>query len=90
MRNSKLYWINVYIKTENIHYILSVSYHRGTHTVWSSLFEGEVVVGGGGKGGEYGLTATKSHIGNHFSWRPALKLNNRPCLSQHVGQKWQR
>lgn len=58
MRNSKLYWINVYIKTENIHYILSVSYHRGTHTVGSSLFEGEV---------EYGLTATKSHIGNHFS-----------------------
>ena len=48
MRNSKLYWINVYIKTENIHYILSVSYHRGTHTVWSSLFEGEVVGGGGG------------------------------------------
>ena len=50
MRNSKLYWINVYIKTENIHYILSVSYHRGTHTVGSSLFEGEVVVvvGGGG------------------------------------------
>lgn len=68
MRNSKLYWINVYIKTENIYYILSVSYHRGTHTVGSSLFEGEVVVGGGGgKGGEYGLTATKSHIGNHFS-----------------------
>ena len=48
MRNSKLYWINVHIKTENIHYILSVSYHRGTHTVGSSLFEGEVVVGGGG------------------------------------------
>ena len=67
MRNSKLYWINVYIKTENIHYILSVSYHRGTHTVGSSLFEGEVVVGGGGGGVEYGLTATKSHIGNHFS-----------------------
>lgn len=67
MRNSKLYWINVYIKTENIYYILSVSYHRGTHTVGSSLFEGEVVVGGGGEGGEYGLTATKSRIGNHFS-----------------------
>ena len=50
MRNSKLYWINVYIKTENIHYILSVSYHRGTHTVGSSLFEGEVVVVGGGGG----------------------------------------
>ena len=63
MRSSKLYWINVYIKTENIHYILSVSYHRGTHTVGCSLFEGEVVVGGS----EYGLTATKSHIGNHFS-----------------------
>ena len=50
MRNSKLYWINVYIKTENIHYILSVSYHGGTHTVGSSLFEGKVVVGGGGGG----------------------------------------
>ena len=51
MRNSKLYWINVYIKTENIHYILSVSYHGGTHTVGSSLFEGKVVVVGGGGGG---------------------------------------
>lgn len=50
MRNSKLYWINVDIKPENIHYILNVSYHRGTHTVGSSLFEGEVVVGGGGEG----------------------------------------
>lgn len=67
MRNSKLYWINVYIKTENIHYILSVSYHRGTHTVGSSLFEVDVVGGGGAEGGEYGLTDTKSHIGNHFS-----------------------
>ena len=67
MRNSKLYWINVDIKPENIHYILNVSYHRGTHTVGSSLFEGKVVVGGGGGGGEYGLTATKSRIGNHFS-----------------------
>lgn len=65
MRNSKLYWINVYIKTENVHYILSVSYNGGTHTVGSSLFEGKVMVGGGG--GEYGLTATKSHIGNDFS-----------------------
>ena len=86
MRNSKLYWINVYIKTENIHYILRVSYHRGTHTVGSSLFEGDVV-GGGGEGGEYGLTATKSHIGNHFSSRPALKPYNRPCLAQHMVQK---
>ena len=66
MRNSKLYWINVYIKTENIHYILSVSYHRGTHTVGSSLFEGEVVVVGGGGGVEYGLTPTKTPIGKHF------------------------
>ena len=65
MRNSKLYWINVYIKTENIHYILSVSYHGGTHTVGFSLFEGKVMVGGGG--GEYGQTPTKSHIGNYFS-----------------------
>ena len=50
MRNSKLYWINVYIKTENSHYILSVSYHGDTHTVGFSLFEGKVmvVVGGGG------------------------------------------
>ena len=88
MRNSKLYWINVYIKTENIHYILSVSYHRGTHTVGSSLFEGEVVVVEGG--GQYGLTATTSHIGNHFSWRPALKPYNRPFLAQHMVQKWQR
>ena len=48
MRNSKLYWINVYIKTENIHYILSVSYHGGTHTVGFSLFEGKVMVVGGG------------------------------------------
>ena len=67
MRNSKLYWINVYIKTENSHYILSVSYHGGTHTVGFSLFEGKVMVVVGGGGGEYGLTATKSHIGNDFS-----------------------
>lgn len=50
MRNSKLYWINVYIKTENSHYILSVSYHGGTHTVGFSLFEGKVMVGEGGGG----------------------------------------
>lgn len=44
MRNSKLYCVNVYIKPGNIHYLLSVSYHRGTHTVGFSGFEGEVVV----------------------------------------------